>query len=99
MYSVATRCINGPCSEIFEPTDSLTEEVALDTLRTFVRVLQPSSSDGTDDVIDAVIQTICADSLEAIGKPEKAQAKAGIKALCTFVDVSCMSAFAFLMVD
>lgn len=91
MYSVDTHCINGPCSEIFQATDSLTEEMALDTLRAFVRVLRPSPSDGTDDAIDVVVQTICADSLEAIGKPEKEQAKAGIKALCAFVYVPCMS--------
>ncbi|KAF9221464.1 ARM repeat-containing protein [Gyrodon lividus] len=76
--------------EIFQPTDSLTEQTALDTLRDFVRVLQPrtTSRDGTGDGIDPLVQTICNDCIEAIGQPEKAQAKAGMKVLCTFVDTS-----------
>ncbi|KAH0836552.1 ARM repeat-containing protein [Lanmaoa asiatica] len=73
--------------EIFQPTDSLTEETALDTLRAFVRVLQSSPSDGADDTIDVVVERICTESLEVLGKPEKTQAKAGIKVLCTLVDV------------
>lgn len=89
MYFIAAHCINRPCSEIFQPMDSLTEEIALNTLRAFVRVLPSSSSDGTDDTIDATVRTICTDSLGSIGEPEKAQAKAGIKVLCTLVDVPC----------
>lgn len=99
MYSVATHCINGLCSEIFQSTDTLTEEIALDALRAFARVLQPSPSDGIDDAIDVVVQTICTDSLGAIGQPEITQAKAGIKVLRTFVDVPCMLIFAFSIVD
>ncbi|KAG6381494.1 Dos2-interacting transcription regulator of RNA-Pol-II-domain-containing protein [Boletus reticuloceps] len=72
--------------EIFEPTDPLTEEMALDTLRVFVRVLL-SSSDGADNTIDTVLQAICTDSLGFVGEPEKAQAKAGIKVLRTLIDV------------
>ncbi|KAF8557709.1 ARM repeat-containing protein [Imleria badia] len=73
--------------EIFQPTDSLTEEIALNTLRAFVRVLLSSSSDGTGDTIDIMVRTICTDSLESIREPEKSQAKAGIKVLCTLIDV------------
>ncbi|KIK80675.1 hypothetical protein PAXRUDRAFT_833382 [Paxillus rubicundulus Ve08.2h10] len=76
--------------EIFQPIDPLTEQTSLDTLREFVRVLQPSSTptDGLGDDIDAHVRTICNDCVEAIGEPEKAQAKAGMKALCTFVGIS-----------
>lgn len=91
MYSVDTHPIDGPCSQIFQPTDPLTEETALDTLRTFVRVLLSSPSNDTDDATDVVVKTICSDSLEAIGKPEKEQAKASIKVLCTFIYEPCMS--------
>jgi DNA repair/transcription protein MET18/MMS19 len=96
MYSITAHCINGPCSEIFQPTDSLTEEIALHTLRAFVRVLLLSSSDGTDDTIDAVVRTICTDSFGSIGEPEKAKAKAGIKVLCTLVDIPCTLMLALL---
>ncbi|KAF9245349.1 ARM repeat-containing protein [Melanogaster broomeanus] len=76
--------------EIFQPTDSLTEQTALDTLRDFLRVVQPNSTPtaGTGDGVDLLIQTICNDCIEAIGEPEKAQAKAGMKVLCTFVGTS-----------
>jgi len=99
MYSIAAYCINEPCSEIFQPTDSLTEEIALDTLRAFVRVLLSSSSDGTDDAVDMVVRTICTDSLESIGEPEKEQAKAGIKVLRTLVDVPCTLTLILSKVD
>ncbi|KAF8141740.1 ARM repeat-containing protein [Boletus edulis] len=72
--------------EIFEPTDPLTEEMALGTLRAFVRVLA-SSSDGADDTIDTVLRAICTDSLGFVGEPDKTQAKAGIKVLRTLIDV------------
>ena len=71
----------------------------MDTLRAFVRVLQPSPTDGTNDAINLMVQTICTDSLASIGEPEKAQAKAGIKVLCALVDVPCMSTSALSMVD
>ncbi|KAF8836738.1 ARM repeat-containing protein [Paxillus ammoniavirescens] len=76
--------------EIFQPIDPLTEQTALDTLREFVRILQPISTptDGLGDDIDTLVRTICNDCIEAIGEPEKAQAKAGMKALCTFVGIS-----------
>ncbi|KIJ20729.1 hypothetical protein PAXINDRAFT_160240 [Paxillus involutus ATCC 200175] len=76
--------------EIFQPIDPLTEQTALDTLREFVCVLQPISTptDDLGDDIDTLVRTICNDCIEAIGEPEKAQAKAGMKALCTFVGIS-----------
>lgn len=97
MYLIAAHRIDGPCSKIFQPTDPLTEEIALRTLRAFVRVLLSNISTGTDDINDTVVRTIITDCLESIGEPEKAQAKAGIKVLCTLVDVPCM--LSVLMVD
>ena len=99
MHSITAHCINGLCPEIFQPTDSLTEEVALDTLRAFVRVLLLSSSDDTDDTIGTVVRTICTESFGSIGEPEKAQAKAGIKVLCTLVDVPCTLSLTLSVVD
>ena len=93
----AACCINGPYSKIFQPTDSLTEEIALNTLRAFVRVLISSWLDGTDNTIDTLVRTICTDSLGSIGQPEKVQAKAGVKVLCMLADVPCTSMLAFLM--
>jgi DNA repair/transcription protein MET18/MMS19 len=83
-------------SQIFQPTDTLTEQTALDALRGFLHVLQQNSTptNGMGDGADLLVQTICNDCIEAIGEPEKAQAKAGMKVLCTFVGTSRASTLA-----
>ncbi|KAG9312861.1 ARM repeat-containing protein [Chiua virens] len=73
--------------EIFQPVDSLTQEIALDTFRAFIHILELSPSDNTDDTIITLLQAICSDCLESVGEPEKVQAKAAIKILCALVDV------------
>lgn len=73
--------------------DPLTEQTALDTLQAFVRVLQssPTSTEEAQlDDMDELVRTVCNDCLEAISEPEKAQAKAGMKILCSFIDISRM---------
>jgi len=73
--------------------DPLTEQTALDTLQAFVRVLQSSpmaTEEAQPDGMDELVRTVCNDCHEAISEPEKAQAKAGMKILCSFINISCM---------
>ncbi|KAI6041215.1 ARM repeat-containing protein [Pisolithus marmoratus] len=79
--------------EIFQPADAATEKAALNTLQAFVRVLQSSpvvTDEGQPDSMDDFVQTVCGDCLDAIGDPEKPQAKAGMKILCSFISIARM---------
>ncbi|KAL4065949.1 ARM repeat-containing protein [Scleroderma citrinum] len=77
--------------EIFQPVDPLIEQAALDTLQTFVRVLQDSpalTDEAQLDGMDELVRTVCNDCQDAISEPEKGQAKAGMKILCSFLSIS-----------
>ncbi|KAI6041217.1 ARM repeat-containing protein [Pisolithus marmoratus] len=77
--------------EIFQPVDAATDKAALDTLQAFVRVLQSSpvvADEGQPDSMDNFVRTVCGDCLDAIGEPEKPQAKAGMKILCSFLSIA-----------
>ncbi|KAI6008968.1 Dos2-interacting transcription regulator of RNA-Pol-II-domain-containing protein [Pisolithus marmoratus] len=79
--------------EIFQPVDAATEKAALDTLQAFVCVLQSSpmvADEGQPDSMDDFVRTVCGDCLDAIGEPEKPQAKAGMKILCSFISIAHM---------
>ncbi|KAI5999407.1 ARM repeat-containing protein [Pisolithus orientalis] len=77
--------------EIFQPVDPATEKASLDTLQVFVRVLQSNpvvTDEGQSDNMDDLVRTVCVDCLEAIGEPEKPQATAGMKILCSFLTIA-----------
>lgn len=77
--------------EIFQPVDPATDKASLDTLQVFVRVLQSNpivTDEGQSNDMDDLVRTVCVDCLEAIGEPEKPQAKAGMKILCSFLTIA-----------
>lgn len=77
--------------EIFQPVDAATEKAALDTLQAFVRVLQSNpvvADEGQADDMDDFVRTVCVDCLDAFGEPEKPQARAGMKILCSFLSIA-----------
>ncbi|KAI6113119.1 ARM repeat-containing protein [Pisolithus sp. B1] len=77
--------------EIFEPVDAATEKAALDTLQAFVRVLQSNpvaGDEGQPADMDDFVRTVCVDCLDAFGEPEKPQARAGMKILCSFLSIA-----------
>ncbi|KAI5995445.1 ARM repeat-containing protein [Pisolithus albus] len=79
--------------EIFQPVDAATEEAALDTLQAFVRVLQSNpvvADQGRADDMDDFVRTVCVDCLDTFGEPEKPQARAGMKILCSFLSIARM---------
>ncbi|KIK23072.1 hypothetical protein PISMIDRAFT_29572 [Pisolithus microcarpus 441] len=76
---------------IFQPVDAAIEEAALDTLQAFVRVLQSNpvvADEGRADDMDDFVRTVCVDCLDAFGEPEKPQARAGMKILCSFLSIA-----------
>ncbi|KAG6329826.1 hypothetical protein ID866_9262, partial [Astraeus odoratus] len=86
-----TKIWNSLKLEIFQPVDPATEQAALDTLHVFVGLLQsgPALASASElDGMDELVQTVCSDCHDAIGEPEKPQAKAGMKILCSFLTIA-----------
>ncbi|KAL4078711.1 RNAPII transcription regulator C-terminal-domain-containing protein [Scleroderma yunnanense] len=90
-YGISADDLKASLQYIFQPVDPLTEQAALDTLQTFVRVLQDSpalTDEAQLDGMDELVRTVCNDCQDAISEPEKGQAKAGMKILCSFLSIS-----------
>ncbi|KAJ7210442.1 ARM repeat-containing protein [Mycena pura] len=69
--------------EIFQPTDSLTEEEALSTVRVLVVTIH--SEDAQDEDVQGLARDACEECIGILREPEKSQAKPAIKVLCTFM--------------
>ncbi|KAF7309175.1 ARM repeat-containing protein [Mycena kentingensis (nom. inval.)] len=69
--------------EIFQPTDRLTEEEALTTLRTLVVTIH--TNDAHDSDVQGLARDACEECIAILREPEKSQARAAIKVLCAFM--------------
>ena len=69
--------------QIFQPTDSLTEEEALSTVRVLVVTIH--SEDAQDEDVQGLARDACEECIGILREPEKSQAKPAIKVLCTFM--------------
>ncbi|KAF7356213.1 MMS19 nucleotide excision repair [Mycena venus] len=69
--------------EIFQPTDSLTEQVALATMQALVVTIH--ADDAQDEDVQGLARDACEECIGILREPEKSQAKPAIKVLCAFM--------------
>ncbi|KAJ4473637.1 ARM repeat-containing protein, partial [Lentinula aciculospora] len=75
--------------EIFQPTDSITEEFALKTTQNLVKTIYASqSAEGMESDIDGVAREACEECIAILREPEKSQAKPAIRVLCAFMSTT-----------
>lgn len=81
--------------QIFQPTDSQTEEDALKTVRTLVETIYTHEEEAieTEDDIQGLAKDVCDECIQVLREPEKSQAKPAIKVLCAFTNTTRPSAF------
>ncbi|KAJ8694930.1 hypothetical protein PTI98_007563 [Pleurotus ostreatus] len=73
--------------EVLQPTDPSTEATALDTIKSFIRVIS-STDAGQAAPLRDIIYEECVQKLQ---EPEKSQAKASMKLLCTMMAANSSS--------
>ncbi|KAJ7020638.1 ARM repeat-containing protein [Mycena alexandri] len=91
--SSARKLWNSIKLEIFQPTDSTTEAMALATMQALIVTIHSSrdedASANKDGEEDGDVQTLardaCEECLSILREPEKSQAKPAIKVLCAFM--------------
>ncbi|KAJ7019462.1 ARM repeat-containing protein [Mycena alexandri] len=91
--SSARKLWNSIKLEIFQPTDSTTEAMALATMQALIVTIHSSrdedASANKDEEEDGDVQTLardaCEECLSILREPEKSQAKPAIKVLCAFM--------------
>ncbi|KZT25249.1 ARM repeat-containing protein [Neolentinus lepideus HHB14362 ss-1] len=71
--------------EIFQATDSETEEEALKTVQALVNVIY-ADRDSAD--IPGLVKDVCHECLDLLKEPEKSQAKPAMKTLCAFLSTT-----------
>ncbi|KAJ3902626.1 ARM repeat-containing protein [Lentinula edodes] len=87
--SHARKLWNSLKLEIFQPTDSITEEFALKTTQDLVKTIYTSqTADGTDNDIEGLARDACEECIAILREPEKSQAKPAIKILCAFMSTT-----------
>ncbi|KAJ3917813.1 ARM repeat-containing protein [Lentinula edodes] len=87
--SHARKLWNSLKLEIFQPTDSITEEFALKTTQDLVKTIYTSqTADGTDSDIEGLARDACEECIAILREPEKSQAKPAIKILCAFMSTT-----------
>jgi DNA repair/transcription protein MET18/MMS19 len=72
--------------EIFQPTDPDTENSALNTLQVLVKTMHADKSQDavSEDSITSLARDMCSECIQTLKEPEKAQARAAMKAICAF---------------
>ncbi|KAK7040568.1 MMS19 nucleotide excision repair [Favolaschia claudopus] len=70
--------------EIFQPTDSITEGIALVTIQALVKTIH-SEDDSQDEEMQGLARDACEECIGILREPEKSQAKPAIKVLCAFM--------------
>lgn len=76
--------------QIFQPTDTLTEEEALKTTQVLVETIyshEENAMESNDD-IQGLARDACDECLNILLEPEKSQAKPAIKILCAFMSTT-----------
>ncbi|KAI0738521.1 ARM repeat-containing protein [Daedaleopsis nitida] len=76
--------------EIFQPTDSVTEEKALKTTQVLITTIYSANgAENVDDVeIAGLAKDACEECIQILREPEKSQAKHAIKVLCAFMSTT-----------
>ncbi|KAF8637616.1 hypothetical protein AX17_002685 [Amanita inopinata Kibby_2008] len=86
--SFARKVWNSVKMEIFQPTDSITEQEALGTIQALVETIYSPADEltqtGTEDM-QGLAHDACSECLQILKEPEKSQAKPAIKILCAFM--------------
>ncbi|KAJ6480892.1 ARM repeat-containing protein [Mycena sanguinolenta] len=84
LRTAARKLWNAIKLEIFQPTDSATEEVALTTMQALVVTLH-AEDDTQDADLQGLARDACEECITILREPEKSQAKPAIKVLCAFM--------------
>ncbi|KAI0629374.1 ARM repeat-containing protein [Trametes polyzona] len=76
--------------EIFQPTDSVTEEKALKTTQILIQTIYAASEhERTDSAdIEGLAKDACDECIQILREPEKSQAQHAIKVLCAFMSTT-----------
>lgn len=79
---------------MFQPTDSVNEEEALQTIRILVKTIyETDEQTGDDEDIQGLARDVCDECISILKEPEKSQAKPAAKILCTFMSTTRESFF------
>ncbi|EPT02988.1 hypothetical protein FOMPIDRAFT_1142982 [Fomitopsis schrenkii] len=76
--------------EIFQPTDSATEQAALHTAQVLIKTLysaDEAENKGSED-IEGLAKDACEECIQILREPEKSQAKPAIKVMCAFMETT-----------
>ncbi|KZT67370.1 ARM repeat-containing protein [Daedalea quercina L-15889] len=73
--------------EIFQPTDSTTEQAALHTTQVLIRTIYSTQTgeEQANDDIQGLAKDACEECIQILREPEKSQAKPAIKVMCAFM--------------
>ncbi|TFY64928.1 hypothetical protein EVJ58_g2311 [Rhodofomes roseus] len=73
--------------QIFQPTDSVTEQAALHTTQVLIRTIYAGSEseDQSSEDIQGLAKDACEECIQILREPEKSQAKPAIKIMCAFM--------------
>ncbi|KAI0642252.1 ARM repeat-containing protein [Trametes meyenii] len=76
--------------EIFQPTDSITEEKALKTTQVLIQTIYSTneSEEGDSQEIEGLAKDACEECIQILREPEKSQAQHAIKVLCAFMSTT-----------
>ncbi|KAI0352164.1 ARM repeat-containing protein [Trametes cingulata] len=76
--------------EIFQPTDSITEEKALKTTQVLIQTIYSATEAERSDSaeIEGLAKDACEECMQILREPEKSQAQHAIKVLCAFMSTT-----------
>ncbi|KAK0467221.1 ARM repeat-containing protein [Desarmillaria tabescens] len=77
--------------EIFQPTDTITADMALSCTQSLVKTIYSADSKAEDDSktdIEGLAQDACEECIKILREPEKSQARPAIKVLCAFMSTT-----------
>ncbi|OBZ73673.1 MMS19 nucleotide excision repair [Grifola frondosa] len=77
--------------EIFQPTDSATEEKALKTTQVLIQTIYSTNDTekpSEEGDIEGLAKEACEECIQILREPEKSQAKPAIKVLCAFMSTT-----------
>lgn len=77
--------------QIFQPTDTITEEAALGTTQILIKTIYNDDKDKllSNEEIQGLARDACEECLLILKEPEKSQAKPAIKVMCAFMSTTC----------
>ncbi|PBK99659.1 ARM repeat-containing protein [Armillaria gallica] len=77
--------------EIFQPTDTITSDMALTCTQSLVKTIYSTDSRTEDEAetdIEGLAQDACEECIKILREPEKSQARPAIKVLCAFMSTT-----------